>query len=228
MENVLGTDRPAAIYAFRELAQVIVNGLGNIMDSYENKVIYYHKIAPKKRSIHVREVSNGDCKSKKKKPKCPFGQLVAMIKNAPICQDKWPNGQKKNQKGDECESDCSVDQIPKAAGDGCEACVNGEKPNAKGDRCEKEVGDQDKCADGEVKTGSGGRCDACATDRKPIAGGDTCEPKTEEDKEKDKEMEDKNKRMKRIEFCLSFVEVILDDIKDRESCAYQRRSRESR
>lgn len=212
METVLGTDKPAAIFEFRELAQAIGDGLGVTMESYENQVINYHKKAPKKRSIHVREESNGDCKSKKKKPKCPPGQLVTMIKNAPICQDKCPNGQKKNQKGDECEPDCPASQVPKAAGDGCEVCAKGEKPNAKGDKCEKNDADQDKCADGEAKTGPGGKCEACPQDKKPTPGGDKCELKTEEDKKKEKEKEDKDKRMKRAGFCLGFVGVALGGI----------------
>ncbi|KAL8714481.1 MAG: hypothetical protein Q9225_006573 [Loekoesia sp. 1 TL-2023] len=150
METVLGSDRLAPIFEFRELQQAPGNQLGDTLGSYEDKVIYYHKLAPKKRSIH----------------------LVAMVNNAPICQDKCPNGQKKNQKGDECEPDCPAGQVPKVTGDGCESCVKGEKPNAKGDKCQMDDGNQDKCADGEAKTGAGGKCEACAKDQKPTAGGD--------------------------------------------------------
>ncbi|KAL8724634.1 MAG: hypothetical protein Q9166_007844 [cf. Caloplaca sp. 2 TL-2023] len=202
MESGLGTDRHAAIFEFRELVQVLGDGLSSTMESYENKVIDYHNKAPKKRSIHIREESHGNCKSKIKKPKCPPGQLVAMIKNAP----------KKNQKGDECEPDCPVGQVLKATRDGCEACGKGEKPNVKGDKCEVGDDDQIKCADGEAKSGPDGKCEACPKDKKPTVGGDQCEPKTEEDKKKDKEMKDKNKSVKNAGFCLGFVGVALGGI----------------
>ena len=212
METVLGSDKPAPIFEFRELTQAIGDGLANTMESYENKVIEYHSKVPKKRSILVRQESKAECKSKSKRPKCPPGQLVAMIKNAPLCQDKCPEGQKKNQKGDECEADCPADQALKATGDGCEVCKKGEKPNAKRDKCEKDIDDQNKCADGEAKSGPDGKCEACPKDKKPTTGGDKCEPKTEDDKKKDKEVDDKKKRMKRAGFCLGFVGVALGGI----------------
>ena len=138
--------------------------------------------------------------------------MVAKIKDAPVCQDKFPTGQKKIAKGDECEPDCPVGQTPKRAGDGCEPCGKGERPNAKGDKCTKNGDDDKKCAEGEAKTGAGRKCEPCAKDKKPTAGSDTCELKTGEDKKKDKETEEKNKRMKRAGFCLGFVAIALGGI----------------
>ncbi|KAL9012868.1 MAG: hypothetical protein Q9173_002395 [Seirophora scorigena] len=65
--------------------QVTGDGSGDTMESYENKGIENHDKAPKKRSTQIREENNVECKSKSKKPKCPLGQMIAMIKNAPIC-----------------------------------------------------------------------------------------------------------------------------------------------
>lgn len=38
MEKVLGTDKTAAIFEFRELAQAIGDKIGDTMESYENKL----------------------------------------------------------------------------------------------------------------------------------------------------------------------------------------------
>lgn len=102
IENVLGTNKPAAIFEFRDLALAIGNELSDTMESYENKVIDYYKKAPKKRSLDVREESNRDCKSKKKKVMYVPGQVLKVTGES--CE-ACPKGEKPNAKGDKYEKD---------------------------------------------------------------------------------------------------------------------------